>query len=246
MHQIIFPLSSSVKILNPTLPPTIYRIYCDWNRMGGEQGGDIRHISSQSKAGYIRISANLHSGREGGGGGSSIPKYFCKLYVTWVNLPYLEVWKSGHRTAKLGSLNQTFFRGIKLPTLAVSRPRSQTADLGSLMAGFQYFSAFGPQTANLGSFTAAFQSIAQSMMGGMFSNCHPRQFHGRFSALWSQAADLGFYGQFLSTLVALALKLPTLAVSWPVSSTCWPWKFHGCFSAPIKSGKENANLCSFS
>ena len=39
--------------------------------------------------------------------------------VTWADLPYVEVLKSGHRTADLGSLNHTFFCGLKLPTLAV-------------------------------------------------------------------------------------------------------------------------------
>ena len=38
---------------------------------------------------------------------------------TWAYLPYMEVLKSGHRTADLGSLNHTFFCGLKLPTLAV-------------------------------------------------------------------------------------------------------------------------------
>ena len=161
------------------------------------------------------------------------------VQYTWVNLPYLEVWKSGHRTADLGSLSHTFFRGLKLPTLAVWRPRSQTADLGSLMAGFQHFGAFGPQTADLGSFTAAFQPFAQSMMRCMFSNCRPWQFHGRFSALWPQTADLGSFmagfqhcGSFGSQtadlgssmaafqpLSKVAMKLPTLAVSWPVLTT---------------------------
>ena len=112
---------------------------------------------------------------------------------TWANLPYRAVWKSGHRTAKVGSLNHTFFCGLKLPTLAVSRPRSQTADLGSFMASFQHFGPFGPQTADLGSFMAAFQPFALSMTRLMFSNCRPWQFHGRFSALWSQTADLGSF-----------------------------------------------------
>ena len=66
-----------------------------------------------------------------------------------------------------------FFCGLKLPTLAVSRPRSQTTNLGSLMAGFQHFGAFVPQTRDLGSFTAAFQPFAQSMMRCMFLNCRP-------------------------------------------------------------------------
>ena len=175
---------------------------------------------------------------------------YCFYNNTWVNLPYLEVWKSGHRTADLGSLSHTFFRGLKLPTLAVWRPRSQTADLGSLMAGFQHFGAFGPQTADLGSFTAAFQPFAQSMMRCMFSNCRPWQFDGRFSALWPQTADLGSLmagfqhcGSFGSQtadlgssmaafqpLSKVARKLPTLAVSWPLSSTCWTWQFDGFIS----------------
>ena len=54
------------------------------------------------------------------------------LYFTWVNLQYLEVWKSGHRTADLGSLNHTFFHGLKLPTLAVSWPLLPTAKVSSL------------------------------------------------------------------------------------------------------------------
>ena len=44
-------------------------------------------------------------------------KHNCVL--TWEYLPYMEVLKSGHRTANLGSLNHTFFCGLKLPTLAV-------------------------------------------------------------------------------------------------------------------------------
>ena len=174
--------------------------------------------------------------------------------ITWANLPYRAVWKSGHRTAKVGSLNHTFFCGLKLPTLAVSRPRSQTADLGSFMASFQHFGPFGPQTADLGSFMAAFQPFALSMTRLMFSNCRPWQFHGRFSALWSQTADLGSFmagfqhtggfgpqtadpGSFMATfqpLPKVAMKLLTLAVLWPLilSGKMWPWnyrpwQFHG-------------------
>merc|ERR1712015_136521 len=83
------------------------------------------------------------------------------------------------------------------------------------------------------------------------SNCRPWQFHGQFSALWafwsSNCRPWQFHGHFsaicpihdeidvlklptlavswplFSTPVALALKLPTLAVLWPFSSNCRPW-----------------------
>ena len=44
---------------------------------------------------------------------------FVSILFTWAYLPYLEVLKSGHRTADLGSLNHTFFCGLNLPTLTV-------------------------------------------------------------------------------------------------------------------------------
>ena len=121
------------------------------------------------------------------------------------------------------------------------------------------------QTADLGSFTAT------------FSNCRPWQFHGQFSALWafwsSNCRPWQFHGRF-SAICPIhdeidVLKLPTLAVSWPVFSTvisncrpwqfhgrfsahrwlwlsnCRPWQFHGHFSAPTKSGHETADLGSF-
>ena len=65
--------------------------------------------------------------------------YMKASYNTWVNLPYLEVWKSAHRTTNLGSLEHTFFRGLKLANLAVLWSCSQTADFGSLMTSFQHF-----------------------------------------------------------------------------------------------------------
>ena len=103
--------------------------------------------------------------------------------ITWEHLPLLAVFKSGHRTAKVGSSIHTFFCGLKLPTLAVLWPRAQTADLGSFMASFQPLRPFCPQTADLGSFMAAFQPFALSTEDEMFSNCRPWQFYGRFSAL---------------------------------------------------------------
>ena len=84
--------------------------------------------------------------------------------LTWANLPYTEVGKSGHRTADLGSSNHTFFRGLELPTLAVLWPRCRTADLGSSMASFQHFRTFRHRTADLGSSMAAFQHFAQSLI----------------------------------------------------------------------------------
>ena len=92
------------------------------------------------------------------------------------------------------------------------------------MARFQQFGAFGPQTADLGSFTAGFQHI------------------GSFG---SQTANLRSFMATFQHLSKVAMKLPTLAVSWPDSSNCQPWQFYGRFSAPIKSGHETADLGSF-
>ena len=86
------------------------------------------------------------------------------------------------------------------------------------------------------------------------SNCRPWQFDGRFSALWpqtvdlgslmagfqhcgsfgSQTADLGSSMAAFQPLSKVAMKLPTLAVSWPLILpknkwpwNCRPWQFHG-------------------
>ena len=121
------------------------------------------------------------------------------------------------------------------------------------------------QTADLGSFMAT------------CSNCWPWQFHGQFSALTailsSNCRPWQFYGRF-SAFCPLhrgwnVLKLPTLAVLWPLfspvtgncrpwqfygrfsaltslsSSNCRPWQFYGRFSALTKSGHETADLGSF-
>ena len=152
-----------------------------------------------------------------------------------LKLPTLAVWWPVFSTSWSSNCWPWQFHShvLKLPTLAVWWPV------------FSTFGAFGPQTANLGSFTAAFQPFAQSMMRYMFSNCRPWQFYGRFSALWPQTADLGSLmagfqhcGSFGSQtadlgssmaafqpLSKVAMKLPTLAVSWPLSSTYWTWQF---------------------
>ena len=91
----------------------------------------------------------------------------------------------------------------------------------------------------------------------MFSNCWPWQFYGRFSAFCPFHRGWN------------VLKLPTLAVLWPLfspvtgncrpwqfygrfsaltslsSSNCRPWQFYGRFSALTKSGHETADLGSF-
>ena len=62
------------------------------------------------------------------------------------------------------SLNHTFlWNQIANFAFAVSRPHSQTANLGSFMASFQHFGPFGPQAAGHGSFMATFQPFALSM-----------------------------------------------------------------------------------
>ena len=78
-----------------------------------------------------------------------------------------------------------------MPTLSVSQPHSQTANVGTLVAGFQHFEAFAPQTAD-------FHPFALSMMRGVFANCPLWQFNGCFSAPiksghFIQPADLGSF-----------------------------------------------------
>ena len=117
---------------------------------------------------------------------------------TWVNLPYLEVGKSGLRTPDLGSLYHTFICGLKLPTLAVSWPHSQTANLGSLMAGFQPFT----QSMMRGN-VLKLPNLAVSwpIFRTVISNCTPCQFHGQFSSHWelwfSNCRPWQFHGQLL-------------------------------------------------
>ena len=76
--------------------------------------------------------------------------FFTKVH-TWVNLPYFEVWKSGHRTADLDSLNHTYFGDsncwpwqfhghiLKLPNLTVWL---QEKKCGSNCQGRQFYGHF--------------------------------------------------------------------------------------------------------
>ena len=179
-------------------------------------------------------------------------KSYFKLLYTWANLPYRAVWKSGHRTAKVGSLNHTFFvdsncrpwqfhgHVLKLPTLAVSWPVFSTLGLlvlklPTLAVSWPLFSHLPypwrdwcSQTADLGSFMAGFQHCDLKL------------------------PTLAVSWPVFSTPVALALKLPTLAVSWPLFSpyqkwpwNCWPWQFYGHWFSREKCGHETADLGSF-
>ena len=58
-------------------------------------------------------------------------------YITWEQLPYLEVLESVLRTAAAESSVRTFLHGSKLLRLEVLRSGCKTADLGSSMVGFQ-------------------------------------------------------------------------------------------------------------
>ena len=57
--------------------------------------------------------------------------------LTWELQPYMAVMETAIITAIYGSSIHTFFRGLKLQTLAVLWSHRQTADLGSFMAALQ-------------------------------------------------------------------------------------------------------------
>ena len=69
---------------------------------------------------------------------------------TWEHLPYVAGLKSGHKPAKVGRLNRTFFRGSNLQTVAGEWSVAQPANLGWSAATFLFLCASGHQPANLG------------------------------------------------------------------------------------------------
>ena len=124
---------------------------------------------------------------------------------------------------------------LKLPTLAVSWPLfstlpypgwlqcPQTADLGSFMAAFQHCDLKLPTLEVLWpvfspSAPAVLKLLTLAVSWPLFSphqkwpwNCRPWQFYGHFL----QTADLGSFMASFQPLQKVAIKLPTLAVTWP-------------------------------